>query len=183
MKKYNFQNFTTTAPSFATGDGFFMAEQAGGVLKNHGLPHRLCRRSEGGRFADQEAVHPCQGLPNIIFVNENGERFVDELGNEDGSSYDEITSWWKKGDNRVWIMLDQAMVDDLKAQNKPIISGDTEWKNFDEQLANGTVLWSGSTIAEVAEKAGTTAKTWKRPLRSTMSTPRMVMMRNSVVPV
>lgn len=34
VKKYNFQNFTTTAPSFATGDGFFMAEQAGGVHKN-----------------------------------------------------------------------------------------------------------------------------------------------------
>ena len=154
VKKYNFQNFTTTAPSFATGDGFFMAEQAGGVLKNMDFLTAYA----GGLKVDDSLTKKLsirvKDFPYIIFVNENGERFVDELGNEDGSSYDEITSWWKKGDNRVWIMLDQAMVDDLKAQNKPIISGDTEWKNFDEQLANGTVLWSGSTIAEVAEKAG-----------------------------
>ena len=154
VKKYNFQNFTTTAPSFATGDGFFMAEQAGGVLKNMDFLTAYA----GGLKVDDSLTKKLsirvKDFPYIIFVNENGERFVDALGNEDGSSYDEITSWWKKGDNRVWIMLDQAMVDDLKAQNKPIISGDTEWKNFDEQLANGTVLWSGSTIAEVAEKAG-----------------------------
>ena len=56
------------------------------------------------------------------------------------------------------------MVDDLKAQNKPIISGDTEWKNFDEQLANGTVLWSGSTIAEVAEKAGINGENLERTI-------------------
>ena len=154
VKKYNFQNFTTTAPSFATGDGFFMAEQAGGVLKNMDF---LTAYAGGLKIDDsltKKLSIRVKDFPYIIFVNENGERFVDELGNEDGSSYDEITSWWKKGDNRIWIMLDQAMVDDLKAQNKPIISGDTDWSKFDEQLANGKILWSGSTIEEVAEKAG-----------------------------
>lgn len=110
VKKYNFQNFTTTAPSFATGDGFFMAEQAGGVLKNMDFLTAYA----GGLKVDDSLTKKLsirvKDFPYIIFVNENGERFVDELGNEDGSSYDEITSWWKKGDNRVWIMLDQAMV-------------------------------------------------------------------------
>ena len=98
----------------------FLTAYAGGLKVDDSLTKKLSIRVED--------------FPYIIFVNENGERFVDELGNEDGSSYDEITSWRKKGDNRVWIMLDQAMVDDLKAQNKPIISGGAEWKNFDEQL-------------------------------------------------
>ena len=97
-------------------------------------------------------------FPYIIFVNKDGNRFVDELGNEDGSSYDEITSWWKVGDNKVYIMLDQAMVDDLKAQEKPIITGDKDWANFDDQLAKGNILFSGSTIEEVAEKAGINAE-------------------------
>ena len=121
-------------------------------------------------------------FPYIIFVNKDGNRFVDELGNEDGSSYDEITSWWKVGDNKVYIMLDQAMVDDLKAQEKPIITGDKDWANFDDQLAKGNILFSGSTIEEVAEKAGITPRTWPLPSRSTTPMPRTAWTRSSAAP-
>ena len=38
----------------------------------------------------------------MIFVNAEGNRFTDELGNADGSDYDAIVSWWKEGDNSVW---------------------------------------------------------------------------------
>ena len=159
VKRYNLENFTTTSSWFTTGDGMLMAEKVGAVLTNMdfltvyagGLktPESGLTRSLSIRVKD---------FPYIIFVNKDGNRFVDELGNEDGSSYDEITSWWKVGDNKVYIMLDQAMVDDLKAQEKPIITGDNDWANFDDQLAKGNILFSGSTIEEVAEKAGINAE-------------------------
>ena len=159
VKRYNLENFTTTSSWFTTGDGMLMAEKVGAVLTNMdfltvyagGLktPESGLTRSLSIRVKD---------FPYIIFVNKDGNRFVDELGNEDGSSYDEITSWWKVGDNKVYIMLDQAMVDDLKAQEKPIITGDKDWANFDDQLAKGNILFSGSTIEEVAEKAGINAE-------------------------
>ena len=155
VTRFNLQNFTTTSPESITGDGFIMAEQAGAVLKNMDFITTYA----GGLKTPEDGLKKrlsirIKDFPHIVFINEAGERFVDELGNEDGSDYDEITSWWKKGDNRVFIMVDEAMVADLKANNQSIISGDKEWKEFDDQLAKGNVLWSGSTIEEVAEKAG-----------------------------
>ena len=154
VRKYNLQNFTTTAPAFATGDGFRMAEQAGGVLKNMDfLTVYAGGLKEDDSLIKKDSIR-VKDFPYIIFVNKDGNRFVDELGKEDGSSYDEITSWWKKGDNKIWIMLDQAMIDDLKTQEKPVITGDKDWSKFEAMLANGKVLFSGSTIEEVATKAG-----------------------------
>ncbi len=156
VKKYNFQNFTTTCPEFVTGDGHIMAEKAGAVLKNMDFLTAysgvLKNEENGLKKVDSIRV---KDFPYIIFVNENGERFIDELGNEDGSDYDKISSSWKKAkDNKVYIMLDQAMVDSLKAEGKSIISGDKDWSKFAAQLEKGEVLFTGSTIEEVAEKAG-----------------------------
>ena len=156
VKKYNFQNFTTTCPEFVTGDGHIMAEKAGAVLKNMDFltaySGGLKNEENGLKKVDSIRV---KDFPYIIFVNENGERFIDELGNEDGSDYDKISSSWKKAkDNKVYIMLDQAMVDSLKAEGKSIISGDKDWSKFAAQLEKGEVLFTGSTIEEVAEKAG-----------------------------
>ena len=66
-----------------------MAEQAGGVLKNMDFLTAYA----GGLKVDDSLTKKLsirvKDFPYIIFVNENGERFVDELGNEDGSSYEE----------------------------------------------------------------------------------------------
>lgn len=158
VSRYNFKNFTTTSSWFTTGDGMLMAEKAGAVLTNMDFLTAYAgglKTPEGGLTRTMSIR--VKDFPYLIFVNKDGERFVDEMGKEDGSSYDEITSWWTKGDNIVYIMVDQAMVDDLKAQGKPIISGDTDWSKFEDQLAKGNILFSGSTIAEVAEKAGINA--------------------------
>lgn len=155
VSRFNLKNFTTTSSWFTTGDGFLMAEKAGGVLTNMDFLTVYAgglKTPEGGLTRTMSIR--VKDFPHIIFINKDGERFVDELGKEDGSSYDEITSWWKKGDNKVYIMLDQAMVNALKEADTPVISRDKEWKWFDEQLDKGNVLFSGSTIAEVAQKAG-----------------------------
>ena len=56
------------------------------------------------------------------------------------------------------------MVDDLKAQEKPIITGDKDWSKFEDQKAKGNILFSGSTIAEVAEKAGINAENLEKTI-------------------
>lgn len=159
VTRFNFKNFTTTSNWFTTGDGMLMAERAGGVLANMDFLTAYAgglKTPEGGLTRTMSIR--VKDFPYLVFVNAEGNRFVDELGKEDGSSYDEITSWWAKGDNKVYIMVDQAMVDDLKAQNKPIISNDKDWAMFDDQLAKGNILFSGATIEEVAGKAGINAE-------------------------
>ena len=159
VTRFNFKNFTTTSNWFTTGDGMLMAERAGGVLANMDFLTAYAgglKTPEGGLTRTMSIR--VKDFPYLVFVNAEGNRFVDELGKEDGSSYDEITSWWTKGDNKVYIMVDQAMVDDLKAQNKPIITGDADWSKFDDQLAKGNILFGGSTIEEVAAKAGINAE-------------------------
>ncbi|MGN0776962.1 MAG: FAD-dependent oxidoreductase [Candidatus Ventricola sp.] len=159
VTRYNFKNFTTTSYWFTTGDGMLMAEKAGAVLSNMDFLTAYAgglKTPEGGLTRTMSIR--VKDFPYLVFVNKDGKRFVDEMGKEDGSSYDEITSWWTKGDNIVYIMVDQGMVDDLKAQEKPIITGDSDWSKFEDQLAKGNILYSGSTIAEVAEKAGINAE-------------------------
>ena len=165
VTRYNFQNFTTTSYWFTTGDGMLMAEKAGAVLSNMDFLTAYAgglKTPEGGMTRTMSIR--VKDFPYLIFVNKDGERFVDELGKEDGSSYDEITSWWTKGDNKVYIMVDQAMVDDLKEQGKPIITGDSDWSKFEDQKAKGNILFSGSTIAEVAEKAGINAENLEKTI-------------------
>lgn len=155
VTRYNLQNFTTTCPAFATGDGMLMAERVGATLRNMDFLTTYAgglKTPEGGLTRTMSIR--VKDFPHIVFVNANGERFVDELGNEDGSSYDEITSWWKKGDNKVYILLDQAMIEDLKAKEMPVISGDKDWSKFEDLLAKGDILFSGATLTEAAEKAG-----------------------------
>ena len=159
ITRYNFKNFTTTSSWFTTGDGMLMAEKAGAVLSNMDFLTAYSgglKTPEGGMTRTMSIRS--KDFPYLIFINKDGNRFVDELGKEDGSSYDEITSWWTKGDNKVYMMVDQGIVDELKEMGKPIISGDKDWSKFEDQKAKGNILFSGSTIAEVAEKAGINAE-------------------------
>ena len=165
VTRYNFKNFTTTSYWFTTGDGMLMAEKAGAVLSNMDFLTAYAgglKTPEGGMTRTMSIR--VKNFPYLVFVNKDGERFVDEMGKEDGSSYDEITSWWTKGDNKVYIMVDQGMVDDLKAQEKPIITGDKDWSKFEDQKAKGNILFSGSTIAEVAQKAGINAENLEKTI-------------------
>ena len=165
ITRYNFKNFTTTSSWFTTGDGMLMAEKAGAVLSNMDFLTAYSgglKTPEGGMTRTMSIRS--KDFPYLIFINKDGNRFVDELGKEDGSSYDEITSWWTKGDNKVYMMVDQGIVDELKKMGKPIISGDKDWSKFEDQKAKGNILFSGSTIAEVAEKAGINAENLEKTI-------------------
>lgn len=154
LLKYNFKDCLTTCPETSTGDGFRFAEQAGGVLKN--MEHISTYAGgvrDGDNFTQTQAVR-IKDYPYMIFVNREGQRFVDELGAEDGTDYDEITAWWSKGDNEVFIMFDQAMVDELHTMEKPIFNRDTDWSKWDAAVAKGEQIFKADTVADAAKLAG-----------------------------
>lgn len=158
LKKYNFTNVLTTAPASNTGDGLRMAVDAGAAVKNMDY----CSTYAGGLYTSASGFVRSQNIrikdfPYMIFVNAQGERFCDELGNADGSDYDAITSWWKKGDNIVYIVFDEAMVEALRSEEKPIISGDKDWSKFDKAVRDAESIFVGSTLEEAAEAAGVDA--------------------------
>ena len=181
LKQYEYTDAVETAKAYFKGDDlaatvwvskYALKDSMGKIYENspEQMHRRIAREIERiekrypNPMSESEVYDLLKDFPYLIFINKDGERFVDELGNEDGSSYDEITSWWTKGDNIVYIMVDQAMVDDLKAQGKPIITGDTDWSKFEDQLAKGNILFSGSTIEEVAQKAGINAENLEKTI-------------------
>lgn len=158
LKAYNFTNVLTTAPASNTGDGLRMAIEAGAAVKN--LDY--CSTYAGGLYNSASGFVRSQNIrvkdfPYMIFVDAQGQRFCDELGNEDGSDYDKITSWWKKGDNIVYIVFDQAMIDELRASDTPVISGDKDWSKFDAAVISGESVMMGETLEEACQKAGVDA--------------------------
>lgn len=158
LKEYNFKNVLTTAPASNTGDGLRMAVKAGAAVKNMDY----CSTYAGGLYTSASGFVRSQYIrikdfPYMIFVNAQGERFCDELGNEDGSDYDSITSWWKKGDNVVYIVFDQGMIDKLHEEGKPVISGDTDWSKFNAAVESAESIFKGETLEEAAELAGVDA--------------------------
>lgn len=155
LKKYNFTNVLTTAPASNTGDGLRMAVEAGAAVKNMDY----CSTYAGGLYTSASGFVRSQNIrikdfPYMIFVNAQGERFCDELGNEDGTDYDSITSWWKKGDNIVYIVFDEAMIEALRADGMPVISGDKDWSKFDQAVQDAESIFVGDTLEEAAEAAG-----------------------------
>lgn len=158
LKKYNFTNVLTTAPAANTGDGLRMAVDAGAAVKNMDY----CSTYAGGLYTSASGFVRTQNIrikdfPYMIFVNAQGERFCDELGNADGTDYDSITSWWKKGDNTVYIVFDQAMIDQLKADGIPVINGDEDWSKFDAAVESAESVFKGETLEDAAVLAGVNA--------------------------
>ena len=158
LKQYNFTNVLTTAPASNTGDGLRMAVKAGAAVKNMDY----CSTYAGGLYTSASGFVRSQNIrvkdfPYMIFVNAQGQRFCDELGNEDGSDYDAITSWWKKGDNIVYIVFDEGMIEALRAENIPVINGDKDWSKFDKAVQDGESIFVGDTLEEAAAAAGVAA--------------------------
>lgn len=158
LKQYNFTNVLTTAPASNTGDGLRMAVEAGAAVKNMDY----CSTYAGGLYTSSSGFVRSQNIrikdfPYMIFVNAQGERFCDELGNADGTDYDAITSWWKKGDNIVYIVFDEAMIEKLRADGMPVISGDKDWSKFDQAVLDAESIFVGDTLEEAAKAAGVDA--------------------------
>ncbi len=150
------ENYTSSTPAFQTGDGYLWAEEAGAELKNMDFitTYAAGIKTEATGLAQTYAIR-VKEFGDIIFVNSDGERFIDEFGPGDGSTYDAITSEWKKQeDNYVYIAVSQSQIDAMKAREASLLSRDSEWTTFETLLAEGEAVFQGATAEEAAEKAG-----------------------------
>ncbi len=150
------ENYTSSTPAFQTGDGYLWAEEAGAELKNMDFitTYAAGIKTEATGLTQTYAIR-VKEFGDIVFVNSDGERFIDEFGPGDGSTYDAITSEWKKQeDNYVYIAVSQSQIDAMKAREATLLSRDTEWASFEKLLAEGEAVFQGATAEEVAEKAG-----------------------------
>ncbi|MCI5774758.1 MAG: FAD-dependent oxidoreductase [Erysipelotrichaceae bacterium] len=154
------KNYTSSTPSFQTGDGYVWAEEAGAVLKNMDF---ITTYSAGIKTSEtgltQTYAIRVKELGDIIFVNSDGERFIDEFGPGDGSTYDAITYQWKvQEDNYVYIAVSQSQIDAMKEREQSLLTRDDDWANFEKLLADGEAVFKGATAQEAAEKAGINAE-------------------------
>ena len=156
VERAGLKNYTTSAPTFQTGDGYIWAEEAGASLKNMDF---ITTYAAGIKTAEtgltQTYAIRVKEFGDIIFVNSDGERFIDEFGPGDGSTYDAITYQWKQQkDNYVYIAVSQSQIDAMKAREQSLLSADDDWAKFDKLVADGEAIFVGSTPEEAAEKAG-----------------------------
>ncbi len=132
-------NIKTTNHPGATGDGLTMAETVGANLI--GLEHiQLLPMGDPNTGSLSGNIE--QGVENRIFVNKDGNRFVDE-----GARRDVMTSaLFKQQDTLMWVVLDK--------HSYP--TGDTR-NNFNEtidELIEQGRAFKGDTLEELAEKIG-----------------------------
>ncbi len=145
LKKYNYANVLTMAPSFVTGDGYAFAEKAGAVLNN----------------MDYLPAYP-GGIPNAGFdlttsavVKEYPSIWVDLDGKRIVNEYDALDSERKEAyatapENLVYMIISQ----EIRDSQESIISKDENWEKFEEMLAEENCVYKGETLEELAQKIG-----------------------------
>jgi fumarate reductase flavoprotein subunit len=142
----------SVAPEASQGDGIIAAEKAGAAFRGAG--HQLptaggIEAPRGSGRSDYWAAFPAllgkDRPPREIYVNKQGERFL----NEDDQSpdhrervmYDLPNTQW-------WVIFDDASID----PGAPLVPN---WgSNIRQKAAEGDVVWSSDNLRELAEKVG-----------------------------
>lgn len=132
-------NIKTTNHVGATGDGIFMAEKAGANLV--GMEH-IQLLPMGDPKTGSLSGNIEQGVENRIFVNKDGNRFVDE-----GARRDVMTkALFEQKDASMWVILDK--------HSYP--TGDTK-NNFNEsidELVKAGRAYKADTLEDLAKQIG-----------------------------
>lgn len=152
VKRYNFKNAVSTAPEFATGDGYIWAEKAGAQFSNMDY----CPGYVGavpvnsGTFSKTVGVN--SNYEPAIWVNLDGVRACAELGGLDSQKKH---MYEVAPENLVFYVFNQEARDSRES----IISGDdAEWSKFEELLAAEDCVYMGATVEELAAKTGINAE-------------------------
>ena len=152
VKRYNFKNAVSTAPAFATGDGYRFAEKAGAQFSNMDyIPGYVgAVPVNSGTFAKTVGVNA--KYTGAIWVNLNGVRDCAELG---GLDSEQKAMYENAPENLVFYIFSQETRDTQAS----IISGDDEnWTKFEELLAKNDCVYKGETIEELAAATGINAE-------------------------
>lgn len=144
-------NFKTTNHPGATGDGIWMAEKIGANLIGMDQIQLL---PMGDPETGSLSGNIEQGVENRIFVNKDGNRFVDE-----GARRDVMTkALFEQKDNYMWVILDK--------HSYP--TGDTK-NNFDEtidQLVEAGTAYKADTLEDLARQIGVDPENLVRSVRT-----------------
>ena len=148
VKRYNFKNAVSTAPAFATGDGYRFAEKAGAQFSNmEYIPGYVgAVPVNSGTFAKTVGVNA--NYNGTIWVNMDGVRACAERGGLDSQKK---AMYENAPENLVFFLISQ----DIRDTHDPIITGDDEnWSKFEELLAANDCVYKGETIQDLAKAAG-----------------------------
>ncbi|MEG1191898.1 MAG: FAD-dependent oxidoreductase [Clostridia bacterium] len=154
IHRYNFANVLTMSPAFVTGDGYRFAEKAGALFNNMDYLPAYPGGVPVGGF-DVECTAVVNEYPNVLWVNQKGERIVSEFGSLDS---ERKAAYAGAPENLVYIVFNQAVKD---AQD-PILkvgggfSGkpDENWVYFDQLMNDKNCVFTGATLEELAANAG-----------------------------
>ncbi len=152
VKRYNFKNAVSTAPAFATGDGYRFAEKAGAQFSNmEYIPGYVgAVPVNSGTFAKTVGVNA--NYDGTIWVNKDGVRASAERGGLDSQKK---AMYENAPENLVFFIISQ----DIRDTHDPIITGDDEnWSKFEELLAANDCVYKGETIEDLAKAAGINAE-------------------------
>lgn len=152
IEKYNFTHARSQSPATATGSGYDLAESAGASFSNMdympAYPGAL--DIDDGSFS-ASVIADATGWSGSIWVDNTGKRLFDEVG---FTTIDRQGAWENAPENYVYMVFTQEMRDNA---DTPVLNVDVNngnWDKFDELLAAGDEVYSGSTIEEAAKAAG-----------------------------
>lgn len=103
-----------------------------------------------GTLGERSQYECAVTMPGFVFLDKNGTRIA--AGDSNAKDI-----WLNAEDNVVYILMDQAMVDQgsiLKLGGAYDSCMDTDNSAFNKLLAAGNCIWSAGTAKELAEKAG-----------------------------
>lgn len=155
VQRYNFENSRTSAPATAIGSGYDLAEAQGASFSNmEYLPAYPGAVDTSEDSYGMTLSANTSGWSGAIWVDKNGSRMVDEV---DFTVAARQVAWEDAENNYVYILFTKDMMDSAE---KPLLSVDAtngNWDRFNAELEEGYCVFSGSTIEELAAKAGISA--------------------------
>lgn len=158
LKKYNFENVLTMAPSFVTGDGYRFAEKVNAKMNNMDyLPAYPGGVPDAGFDVVTTAV--VKDFAETIWVNTDGQRMVNEFNALDS----ERKAAYASAPHNLVYMITTQNAHDTQAS---LISKDEGWAKFDALLAEENCVFKGETIEELAGKIGVDAAALKATLEA-----------------
>ncbi|MFQ9808143.1 MAG: FAD-binding protein [Christensenellales bacterium] len=147
LKTYNFKNVLTTCADTARGDGYTFALELGAALSGMDWVSAYAGGINTGTFHKVLSANLYTNK-QPIWVTMEGNRLTNEPV---ANSTDQSNAWNAATDNLVYIIFNDAMLEDPST----ILYGVADLKAaWEEQLALGKNIWAADTIEELAQKAG-----------------------------
>ena len=152
INRYNFENVRSQSPATADGSGYDLAESVGASFSNMDyMPAYPGALDVDDDTFSTTVIADASGWEGSIWVDINGNRLFDEVG---FSTAERQSAWENAEHNYVYMVFTQEMMDNAQTPVLDVDANNGNWDKFNELLAAGDEVFSGSTIEEAAQAAG-----------------------------